>query len=123
MRKIKVKSFDIDNKVLGSILGVNVIDTNMDALIDYDPTVTITYTETDSVEFTGTLLLNLHELTALCNDYVKEIVSVFKVSRYKTTTIIELYKDDTVIYNHIMLNMSETEMLFEVCKWLIKKYS
>ena len=119
---LKTKHFDINNYILGIILGINVLDTTIDLNTQYGPTASIRYSEhkTGCAEHIGTLLLNIHELSALCKNYIKENVSVFKVSQYKTTTIVELYKNDSVIYHHAISNMSEIEMLFEICKWLIK---
>lgn len=123
MRIVETKDLEIDKVVLGKVLDVSVEKTDIDLNLMYDPTVLISYnilsSDTENEMVGGSLLLNLHELAALCMSFIRERVTLADIMYCPGMIRTDIYLEDALVYSEKEYGKSELEILLGICQWLI----
>jgi len=128
MNKFVMKEFSIDDELLGDILGVVVVDTEVDVGVNYDPTITINYTELDSEVvsdedgvWSGVLLLNLHELLSIAKKWLIPKVKLYCMTYDNVgVTLSFKNKQDGRYRTLTSLDYDELDVVIEACR-IVKK--
>lgn len=117
MRTTETKLEKINMELLGSVMDITVTKAKLVLNLMYDPTILITYSDDKTEE--GSLLLNLHELTTLGMDFIRERITLVDIMYYPDMVRVDLYIDTNLVYSEKESDKSELEIILNICQWLI----